>query len=204
MATNTGTIAFNITAGGVSISGGLVSKSGEGVIGVKAPLPAGTAGSLTTRTDDDTGIVTASGHGLEQADKVDLYWDGGLAYGFGVTAVNGDAVTIDVPVGGDVLPAQDTAVVITERVSIDEQFDGDDLKLLGASCGQRAHIDFTSSVPGSLHAQELVAANDAWAWWSDNGFVNPLAGDDVATIQASNGTTTAATLKIPGIKKSVA
>ena len=37
-------------------------------------------GRSTTRTDNDTGIVTvASGHGIMDTDTVDVYWDGGPA-----------------------------------------------------------------------------------------------------------------------------
>ena len=70
------------------------------------------AGTLTTRADDDTGIVTLpTGHGITDSGTVSLSWSGGGRGDMTVTAY--DATTVSVDVGdGDNLPAQDTAVSV--------------------------------------------------------------------------------------------
>jgi len=98
------------------------------------PNPDAHAAILTTRTDDDTGVVTfavygllttsdeahtgvvtAAGHGLAVGDHADVFWSGGARDHMDVTAVNGSAVTVDGGTG-DNLPSDDppTAVTITE------------------------------------------------------------------------------------------
>jgi len=70
-------------------------------------------GILTTRTDANTGVVTAAGHGLAEGDYADIFWSGGARDHMSVTAVSGNAVSVDGGTGDD-LPAEDTAVLITE------------------------------------------------------------------------------------------
>src|SRR3990167_2367581 len=96
-------------------------------------LPVGKAGSLTTRTDDDTGTFACTAHGLAVNDYADVYWStaGNVRYGMLVTAV-GDADTVTLDGGaGDVLPAEAAAVVITEQVGIDTSIDADRISMIG-------------------------------------------------------------------------
>jgi hypothetical protein len=68
------------------------------------------SGTLTTRVDADTAILTlASGHGITNSDTVDVYWDDGRRNGLTVTAYDGATITIDAGVG-DGFPAQGTAI----------------------------------------------------------------------------------------------
>src|SRR5688572_26126622 len=80
-------------------------------------IPVAVAGVLTTRTDDDTGVITTtSAHGLQVGDRVDIYWDVGIRRGMLVSAV-GSATTITVGTGvgdvgaGDVFPIATYALV---------------------------------------------------------------------------------------------
>jgi len=181
-----------ITIAGISIVSN-ITKTADGQIAQEVTLPAGTAGTLDTRTDDDTGVVGATGHPLSTSDVVDVFWSGGYRYGMTAT-VSGDNVTIDGG-SGDNLPIATTAVVITKRVAINCDFDGDDVEAIAMVCDQRASVDFEDSGDASLEAVELTA-DQAWDWYADTGVTNPLTGNAVDEIQASNGTTTAATLKI--------
>jgi hypothetical protein len=190
-----------------SIGGGLINatitRTAESVLRAEVELPAGSAGTLSTRTDDDTGIVTVeAGHGILDTDYVDLYWSGGVRYGLDVTAQ--DATTISIDIGeGDNLPTETSAIVITKRVEIDEQFDGDVLNMLAVNCNQRGHVEFEESGGTTVKAQELKA-NEPWTWVTNQSFTNPLTGNAIGKIQASNGSgTTAATLKILGLKDTV-
>jgi hypothetical protein len=127
----TAKITSTLSIGGVSMYSS-ITRTEEGQIGQEVTLPKATAGTLSTRTDDDTGVVTlASGHGLRVSDVVDVYWDAGIRYGMDVTAVNGDDVSVNLG-AGDVLPAQDTAVTVSKQVTVNTDFDGDDMVMIGA------------------------------------------------------------------------
>jgi len=195
----TGIISQNAAVGGLSIQS-TVSRTASSQIGHETELPAASAGTLSTRTDDNTGIVTlAEGHGLEIGDVVDVYWGdaGGSTYRYGmdVTDVDGNDVTIDGGAGTN-LPAQDTAVTVAEQVTLDTDFDGDLLEMIVASASRRSHVGFRDSVPTVLKEVELPAG-EAWAWAADQGIANPLAGNPVNDLKASCGDSAgAATLKI--------
>lgn len=71
-------------------------------------------GTLTTRTDDNTGIVTIDNalHAIETSAAVEVTWAGGSRGAMVVGTVAGVSVPIDAGVG-DVLPAQGTEVTVT-------------------------------------------------------------------------------------------
>jgi hypothetical protein len=189
----TGTFTSTIAIGGVSI-GSEATRTGTTAIEDQQSLPAGKTGTLTTRTDDDTGVATlGAGHGITTDDYVDVYWAGGVRYGMDVTAVDGNDVTIDVG-AGDVLPAQSTALVVTPRVEIDIDFDGDLVQMIAVLCTKRGHIEFLTNADVSIKAKELTA-NEAWSWIAGQGITNPLTGDPVGKIQATCGEAATATLK---------
>jgi hypothetical protein len=65
---------------------------------VDVDLPAGKAGTLTTRTNNTDGAATLSaGHGILTADVVDIYWDGGCRYG----AIVGTVEAVEAGNSGD-------------------------------------------------------------------------------------------------------
>ena len=182
-------VSTTLSIGGVSISG-RTDRTGEGQIGQEVSLPAGKAGTLTTRTDDNTGVATLSGgHGILTSDKVDVFWAEGVRYGM-TASVSGNAVTVDGG-AGDVLPAQASPVVVTKEVEINADFDGDDALIVAAMCTKRAHLQFVAADDSVLFGTELGTANEPWTWISDQGIANPLTGDAVDRIVASNGDSSA-------------
>ena len=185
----------NVSIAGMSIQG-TRSRTATGQIAHQVSLPAGKAGTLTTRTDDNTGEATlGAGHGLQQNDVVDVLWSGGVRYGMDVGVVVGTVAPIDGG-AGDVLPVQDTVLIVTKVVTIDTDFDGDLMKMIAAHSTKRAHLAFRDSVPTVLKAVEL-SADEPWSWVSDAQITNPLTGNPVNDIRASNGASdAAATLKI--------
>jgi len=198
----TGTLSSTLQVAGLTITSS-VERSAEGVIGQEVSLPAGKAGTLTTRTDDDTGVATLSeGHGIADSDYVDVYWAGGVRYGMDVTSVDGTAVSIDLG-SGDNLPTQDSAIVVTARVEIDVDFDGDLVELIGVGSNKRAHVEFQESDGTEIMAQE-IPAGEGWSWAADQGVANPLTGNPVGKVQASCGdSASAAALKIGVVYDSV-
>lgn len=205
-----GSISATLNIGGQSLNS-LVARSAPGGLAQDVNLPAGLAGTLTTRTDDTHGVLTVSaGHGVEGGDKIDIYWAGGLRYGVTVDSVTSTTITFGTAGAGagDNLPAQDTAIVVAVQVTIDEAFDGDDLEMIaagatlvaGGSAG-RAHLTFLDAGGATLHAVEL-AGGEAWSWAAGTGAANPLTGNPVASIKATAGTAAATRLQIAGIYQS--
>ena len=188
----TATIQQTASVGGLSIQGN-VSRNGDSQIGYSSDpaIPVALAGELTTRTDDDTGVVTLDeGHGLTDADTVDVFWDGGLRYGMSITGY--DATTISIDGGaGDNLPLVETEVTIAEPVPVELSFAGDDVVLIGAGCAQRASVRFLDSVPAVQLALDL-APGEVWSWAT--GSANPLDSVDVASLLVSNGDTATAAI----------
>ena len=85
-----------------------------------------------TKTDANTGTATlASGHGILQDDKVDVFWDGGVRYNMDAITVAGNDVTVDGGAGDD-LPASDTTMVLCKITELDTDFDGDLASLIVA------------------------------------------------------------------------
>ncbi len=115
--------------------------------------PAGTAGTLTTRTDADNGVVTlGAGHGLQPNDMVDVSWVGPAGSGgirrMTVSSVSGNDVTVSATVGAsDALPAQDTAVVVNKPEDFEDGLAGWTAKLWGGGVNNDTPQTFTSADP---------------------------------------------------------
>lgn len=187
----------NYQVGGLSIQGNVTRENSGGLPPQSVTMPAGKAGTLTTRSDDNTGVATLStGHGIASLDVCDVYWTGGVRYGMTAT-VSTNAVTLDGG-AGTVLPAQDTAVVVCKQVTIDIDFVGDNVTAIVAAMAVRGHLHFVAGDDSSIFAVELLAG-EAWDWTTDNGVDNPFASATVASLVASNGSETASTLYLGGV-----
>lgn len=200
-------LAYGVALGSIAKS---VVRTADDLITVEVTLPAGKSGTLTTRTDDNTGIVTvASGHGITDSDTVDVYWSTGRRYGVDVTATG--ATTIEIDLGsGDNLPAQSTVVVVCKQVVVNKAIDGDNVKIIGlsaelaASTGFGTRITFFDAVSagGSAVGSGIyLAANEPLIIDVQGGATNLLTGSPILSFVASNGDgTNAATLKILGVQ----
>ena len=182
----------SLAGGSISIQPSPISRTGDGVAVHEVVLPAGKAGTLSTRTDNDTGIVTAAGHALAQNDKVDVYWDGGVRYGMTVGIVAGDDVPIDLG-AGDNLPAEDEDVVIVKQVSIVTTIDGDNLQIIGImakatnpASTAKAHVDLQDAGAATI-AEIDLAANQPHITDVAGGAANPFTGNPITSVKASNG-----------------
>lgn len=165
----------------------------------KVTLPKGTAGTLTTRTDDNTGVVTVTSHGITTSDKVDVHWTASgvkkVRYGMSVTATTGTTISVDLG-AGDVLPSVNDAVVITKQVQIDTQIDGDDVKISGMMSDQDCHIDMQDSGDATIH-QQILQQNIGRVTDIEGGDTNIFTGNPIVKTLATNASsTTDATLKL--------
>jgi hypothetical protein len=81
-------------------------------------LAAAKTGTLTTRTDNDTGTLTmTAGHGITTGQTLDVYWAGGQRRGMTVGTVATNSVPIDGG-AGDNLPANTTAITAMVPTSV--------------------------------------------------------------------------------------
>jgi len=186
---------------GLSITGE-TSRTDEATAGVNTSLSAASTGTLSTRTDDDTGVVAAAtGHGISTSDKVAVYWTEsgvtGMRYGMTAT-VSGDNITVDGG-SGDNLPTQDNAVTIHKEETYAVAFDGDDMSMVAARCDAWGHVRFETSVPATLKAVELEAGR-VWHWADSGEETRPITGTAVAQVTASqSGSSGTANLKVKAL-----
>jgi hypothetical protein len=184
--------AVNATLLGLSFNMDQSVTGDNGGIGTPSVGPA-LAGTLTTRTDNDTGVVTATvgtGHGIISTDMVDLYWDGGSRHNMTAT-VAGAAITLDGG-AGDNLPVLNTAVTFMKPDVEEHIFTGDDCFGFGVtSPDYPATVVFQEAGGTEIFAVELDAG-ESYVWSSQSAVTNPLAGAAVGQISYSHGSTVGA------------
>jgi hypothetical protein len=183
----------------VILNSGLSIGSGSQVVSAdtnnpfEVVIPKAIAGALSTRTDADTGIVTvASGHGITDADTVDIYDATGqlLRKDMDVTATDATTISINAGTGTD-LPVATTALKVAKQKTIAPvffdtsgiQLFGIELKVPGATSQGRAN--FLDSGPTTV-GDKTLTANSGLISHVAAGADNPLTGDAVSII-CSNG-----------------
>lgn len=154
---------------------------------IKDPtLAAAKTGTLTTRTDDNTGTLTmAGGHGITTGQRLDVYWSGGARYGMTVGTVATNSVPIDGG-GGDVLPAAATAITAMVPVLEDFVVEAADLAALLVGCASPAYAVFLESDNTLVKAAYIGGSTSSYQWDEDSAADNPF-GADVAKVYLSHG-----------------
>lgn len=213
-----GALSLGVTVSyGISVSGAgvgaiqrSVNRTGSGPIGLDDTLYAAEAGSLTTRTDADTGEITMSSaeHTITTGATVDIYWDGGVQYGATVGTVSGTAVPIDTGSGDD-LPDADTDVTVVVQSSANITIDGDETKFLSielrtndTSLRTAGHVQFVDSSGAEIAEIDLVT-NVPQVWDIEGGSANPFTGNIITAAKLSQGGTDSAEtygIKIIGVQ----
>jgi hypothetical protein len=203
------TVAYarSVSGGGVSIAR-TVNRTADGSANVSITLPAATAGTLTTRTDNDTGIITVASHSFGDTDTVDVYWSGGRRYGVDITAHTGTTISIDVG-SGDNLPIATTAVTIVKQVPINIAIDGDNAVLVAVSLetsdpslSTKGRVQFLDSAEDTILSLSLTA-NTPNVVDITGGDTNVYSGDPITHAVASNANSSyAATLNILALQDS--
>ena len=203
------TAQLYLALGGINVNG-TFRRSAPGQISQQLTpdvLVAGFAGALTTRTDNDTGVVTLENaqHGLLQNDKVSVCWAGGSRLKMNVSNVAGAAVTVDLGTGEN-LPAQATAVVVAKLLTIDTDLDGDLLQMVGAVCDNDLAVGFYTAADALLLQLKLKGGDpqgEPWFWAKDSGVANPLTGNPVSYVLVGNGEATPGTFNLAALYDSV-
>ena len=162
-------------------------------------VAASPAGTLTTRTDANTGTITmASGsHGITTGSRVDIHWTDpttGLAmcqHKVTVGTVSGTSVPIDLGVG-DNLPVLNSAVVVAPSTPYEFALDYAKLTVLGfgATVGNAKVVLQDSG--GSVVFHTTIPLNGGgYVWTLVSGVANPVSAD-VLNAYISNGSSAAA------------
>lgn len=201
MATVVATLSKTLSIQGVAVSS-TETWSDEGSIYLPITLSAGKSGTLSTRTGNSDGIVTATAHGYTDATTFAVYWTGGVRYGMTCSSYNANTVTLTGGSGTN-FPIQGTAVTLCSETVLDVAFTGNDAYALWVSSNRAGHVDFRSSAPASLWAETLTA-NIAAEWSNGSAHTNPLTDVSPATVRVSNGTTNTATLHLCVVKEATA
>lgn len=192
-------LTFSGDIGGVGMNSSF-SRTATGQISHEVTLNAAKTGTLTTRTDNTSGVATLeAGHGIAGGNVVDLYWTGGRRYNVNVTAVATNDITFSGGTG-DNLPTQGSALTMTKQQTIDTDFVGNLLVTIGALCLARAHLSFYEGA--TLRLSVDLTANELWFWVNGSTAANPLAAASVTHIVASQAGTTAAVLKVGALYNS--
>lgn len=190
----TATIQKTNSLGGVSFGQQTsIAPVSEIPTGHNATIPAAKAGTLTTRTDDNTGVITLTANGgvaIISTDVVDVYWAGGSRRSM-VATVAALALSIEGGVG-DVLPADETAVTVMTQQEREIRFDGDNLQVLLGTGEAKCTIILTGDDDVEDFSILLPNANQVYDWYTGNGVTNPVAGDTITKCYVTHGDSTAA------------
>lgn len=186
-----GNYSSNFSAGSISINS-LNSYSADGADGREVELPIGRAGTLSTRTDANTGIATVeSGHGISLGSQVDVFWDGGVRYGMDTPVVG--ATTISLEGGeGDDLPDADTEIVVAPQQLIEISFGADRLKAIGimmrilTGVSAMGHAAFYNTDNQEVSAFHMTSGVMVFQDENTNTFAGQT-NTDVSYVLASNG-----------------
>lgn len=190
------------TIGGQTITGANTRAIDPAAdIGEPVTVAAGKAGTLSTRTDANTGILTLlTGHGIQTGDVVDVYWvdltsaNRGLRRGMTVGTVSVNSVPIDLGAGDD-LPAQTTAIVVCKQRVLNVDVDKDEIVLAMAGMTRRGSVEFQENDGTPIkslhlgHRDALAASSpsaELWDWTDGIGDTNPF-GADIGKVAISNG-----------------
>lgn len=186
MATYVRTVTMNGTIGGKNFTGSVSRTGSSEETGENAtPMAAGSAGTLSTRTDDDTGEVTlTAGHG-QTSGTFNVFWAAGYRRNMtGTVTVN--ALALDGG-AGDVLPIATTAVVVDKIETIDFDTAAAGIVLAMVSQNRRASVEFFTAADASIFAHDLgrTGNGEGWSWASDIE-TTPFT-DDVSYVRTANG-----------------
>lgn len=169
------------------------SLSSDSLELVNPTVPAAKSGTLTVRTDDNTGSLTmASGHGITTGQKLSIFWSGGSRSNVTAGTVATNVVPIDMG-SGDNLPDAATAITAMVATSVAAAIEGDDVDAFAVSCPTAVSgwVVFKASGGTIISEHQIPSGTKAKTWASGLGITNPLAGATVDTIEFSHGSTSA-------------
>jgi hypothetical protein len=175
-----------------------LTASGSAIERASPSVPAAKTGSLTTRTDADTGVCTMDpGHGFATSDKLDVFWSGGRRRNMTATVAT-NAVTVDGG-SGDNLPVVNTAVTVAKPTEVAFVVAGNAVTGIAVSSPRAGFVVFcdNANTPADIAAATftIATAGTAQVWATGNGVTNPLANTTTSKVKFSHGDSSAQTMK---------
>lgn len=175
-----------------------VTADNQGTI--SPTLAAAKTGTLSTRTDNDTGTITGqASHGVTTGARLDIYWfnaDGSVAgsrRGVTVGTVSGNSIPIDSG-AGDNLPIATTALTIQVPNSETVNLTGANAVAVYATIDKPGIVVYAQTDDTEIAYKVFDGVNGGtWAWVS--GFddaTNPITGQTVGKVFWSQGDATEA------------
>ncbi len=187
----TGSLVQTLTIDGVAFRRTL-SGTGNSVEKATPSVPAAKAGTLSARTDNDTGTLTlGSGHGVTDGQLIDVYWTGGSRRGMTVGTVAGTSVPVDGG-SGDNLPAAATVVTAAVPTQVSMAVTGDDVDAIGSYSSAYGWVVYRNGSTVLLTHRIDPANGDSDQWVSGSDITNPLAGVSVTNVLFSHADSTQA------------
>jgi hypothetical protein len=199
-----------ITGGGVRIAAA-INRASDGGFSAEIEVPHGFSGSLSTRTDAETGVLTlAGGHGISTGMIIDLFWTNpsgtaGHRRGITIGTVSGNSVPVgnDNSGSGDNLPTQGTAIVASARVNFNCNISQAGLSLLSlqqmfesdaaATGNSFARLtDNEASIVGGI----FLTPNEPVTYDVTGGITSPVGGDSAFGFISNGSPSDDAVLKI--------
>ena len=178
--------------GTMSLADSVIVDSG-GVAQVSEEIPAAKTGTLTTRTDNDTGTLTMSAsHGITTGAKIDIYWTGGRRYNVEVGTVSVNSVPFDNG-SGDNLPTNNTSVTVMVQQVYAISTGNKDADLFAMRLGARGRVEFRQSDDSPELGMDLSA--DTLEVYDNTSGFPPTAPPDftaIAKVAVTHADSTAA------------
>lgn len=162
----------------------------DGLTEQSVTVPAAKTGTLTVRTDANTGSLTmAGGHGITTGQKLSIFWSGGSRSNVTAGTVATNVVPIDLGSGDD-LPDAATEITAMVATSVPFAVTGDDIESLGVNCPNAASGWVVFKASGTIVKEyQILPGEKAHAWADGLGIDNPLAGATVTTVEFSHDRT---------------
>jgi len=164
------------------------SDTGEVLAQATPTVAAAKTGTLTTRTDADTGTLTmTTGHGFSTGDKIDLYWSTGSRYNVTCGTVATNSVPIDLG-SGDNLPIATTAITAMKPTSCAMVFTGNNAVSIATKAAYQGCVTFfeTGDAIASTTTLTQLDTGEGKSWSDDSGETNPLAGKSIVLVKFSH------------------
>jgi hypothetical protein len=176
------------TAGGRSYNGGTTLQadavSGFDKSATVNPVPVAVQGTLSVRTDDDTGTLTmdSASHGIVTGQFVSLFWEVGGVKGARRNVVVGVVAGTSVPFdlgAGDVLPAAASVIKVGKCVTEEINVPTSDLVSLVAKAdlpatGHRWHNVLKTAGDVEVLNVTLSGNGNSYGWDNASGVATPI------------------------------
>lgn len=151
-------------------------------------VPAAASGTLTTRTDNETGTITGTtGHGITTGAVIDIFWDGGARFGVLVGTVSGNSIPIGADNSGTGSNLPTASTVVKFMVPHEESLVVSAGAIRGITVySQRVgRIAFLESDGTPIVAYDLTAGQTKVPYLYGDGQANPI-GENIGKVAFSH------------------